>query len=854
MEWAGLCRAAAEQRDGGSSSYFVDVEDPEAPPSSPAAVRCRHAGLPDQSIQIHKNIPVAVAATAAAAHPTDKREELKDRSSPLLLPPPPQSNTAPPLHKHQTQQQHQQQQQQPLALKQQQQWQQKHHTLLSPADFPFSDSVSSPVSWLSQQQQQQQQQPQRQQQQQPQQHSLPADPSFRNRCPTSAGGLAAATDITPFDALDEYCRGPQRVKTQCGESEVYAQTPGSVGAAAGAAASAVAAAAATPTAAVPTAAAPAAAAAAAVTAADYGAVSAGRASSSLRCLSTFAYSAQTENAAAIQTKTCENRETSGAAACSISLGASAAATAATAAATAIESSSQSDWQWQGAEATNEALEWPPGVCTAQSTLSPCDAANCVFTFKQTKSSSQAVPVHEGKTATAAAATATQTTTPATATAPATAARAATAAATTTAAPLRSLEEKGDTGQPFKLNLSGLHAAKEPSGSCPYTADKQLYSASSSDSTSLPSSDCSSYSSYSSNSSSSGSSSSQAAGWSSRPSTPHPSPANDAVAALSLLVSPDLKCSSTEDAGKWNKPEAAHSDSHALLQQKLQQQLRQTPPLELPQAAQAGKGVLQKKYTESEYSLQQANKPCRPFRRRATKASSSSSSSSSSSRSSSSSSSSSSDTSDPEKGRLLVAVHSPKRRFKTAGTPMARRRHFNQKYSSSSSSSSSNSKHFTVHFADGDLDSGLLRLSRATGLNGDVGVSVQCSDSAASYSSRAQSDDRQFFASSQQKQQQQRVQGSADSRREGRLQQQLRMQLRASSTAAQAEVEESSSRKERLKGPMRQRLLRQYTEHLNKLHAAKEEARRAEETPEALQPRLVRVVMEGSKLKALQSSK
>ncbi|KAL8270590.1 hypothetical protein Esti_005489 [Eimeria stiedai] len=66
-----------------------------------------------------------------------------------------------------------------------------------------------------------------------------------------------------------------------------------------------------------------------------------------------------------------------------------------------------------------------------------------------------------------------------------------------------------------------------------------------------------------------------------------------------------------------------------------------------------------------------------------------------------------------------------------------------------------------------------------------------------------------------------------------------------------EVEEL--RKRRLAEPMRQRLLRQYTEHLRKLDAAKAEAVRAEERPDKIRPLLVKVAMAASKLRCLQSS-
>lgn len=65
--------------------------------------------------------------------------------------------------------------------------------------------------------------------------------------------------------------------------------------------------------------------------------------------------------------------------------------------------------------------------------------------------------------------------------------------------------------------------------------------------------------------------------------------------------------------------------------------------------------------------------------------------------------------------------------------------------------------------------------------------------------------------------------------------------------------EEGLRKQRLAQPMRQRLLRQYTEHLRKLDAVKAQASRCEEEADKLRPLLTKVALAASKLRALQSS-
>ncbi|KAL8433987.1 hypothetical protein ACSSS7_003447 [Eimeria intestinalis] len=89
----------------------------------------------------------------------------------------------------------------------------------------------------------------------------------------------------------------------------------------------------------------------------------------------------------------------------------------------------------------------------------------------------------------------------------------------------------------------------------------------------------------------------------------------------------------------------------------------------------------------------------------------------------------------------------------------------------------------------------------------------------------------------------------------RLQQQLEKQEGAVEGVRTPELklEVEELRKRRLAEPMRQRLLRQYTEHLRRLDAAKAEAFMAEERSDKIRPLLVKVVMAASKLRSLQSS-
>ncbi|CDJ57691.1 hypothetical protein, conserved [Eimeria maxima] len=771
MEWVGVCRAAARQEDRASSSFFIDVEDPEVPSRSPAAAPAAFpfSGLAGKSKQIHKH-----GAATAEACTTDTNEKLKGSSFPLLLSPPPQASPAVLPYKTPSQPQQQQQDQcQRQALLQQQCSQQTLRA--SAAEFPLRGSVPS-FSFTSLPQQQPQQPQQRQ------------NPEANDPKAFAAAGRAV------FAAADASSKSAHCSKDRFASVEVYAQAP----------------------------------AAAAVV---RNAVSGDGVEYPTLCLFTSPNSKQTEGDTATDTSNPKPTAFSLPEKSGYSLGAVASAAAA------AESRSQNEWPWQGAAELTKTPDVPSsGVCTAQDTFFPSDAERRLSTSPQSESSLLEVPLR-----------------PSNAAAPAAAAMATTAEQEAKETALFSVQDRGGSWQAHESNSSELHAAKDTFGSCPCTADRQHNSTTSSDSTSLPCSDCSSYRSYSSSHSSSYSSNqssgSQASGWSSSHSNPTD---GDSAAGLSFLVSPDLKCLSARSSEECSPPEE-HSNSHALLQPRQQQdiprllqQLEQRPPLYLPQAMQPRfhGGHHKKNPTCSGYSSQ-GIEPSSAFRRRAIFSSSSSSSSSRSS----------SDTSDSEKGQPLVTVHSQKRKGKGGGTLIARRRQFNQKYIGSSTTSSGSSKHFTVHFEDLGLDCGLLKVGRRQQLAGGraaVGVSRQCEQA---NGSRLSGDEKDQSNSHFVLRSQRPVLERADSRRHGRLQLQTQAAGSAgAATATAAEADSSSSRRQRLTEPMRQRLLRQYTQHLNRLHAAKEEARRSEETAEALQPRLVRVVLEGAKLKALQSSK
>lgn len=214
--------------------------------------------------------------------------------------------------------------------------------------------------------------------------------------------------------------------------------------------------------------------------------------------------------------------------------------------------------------------------------------------------------------------------------------------------------------------------------------------------------------------------------------------------------------------------------------------------------------------------------------------SSASSSESSSGSSSGSDSSSGSSSDSSSGSRLSFAGPQQRRSAESHRQAPRRRPISR----GDRSSSETKGHVSVHFDDTALDEGFVRINRhKPGMRAQALLSrrTQQQLGGVAASQLTQPGSRVYW----QMQKHLFKHGEANGDQEGALQ-------------AKLQVEEGL-RKQRLAEPMRQRLLRQYTEDLRRLDAAKAEANRCEEQADKLRPLLVKVVLAASKLKTLQSS-
>ncbi|KAL8441997.1 hypothetical protein Emag_006742 [Eimeria magna] len=216
-----------------------------------------------------------------------------------------------------------------------------------------------------------------------------------------------------------------------------------------------------------------------------------------------------------------------------------------------------------------------------------------------------------------------------------------------------------------------------------------------------------------------------------------------------------------------------------------------------------------------------------------------------SRSSSSSSSSSSGEDSCERvGSWAGSLNQSYPRFTGRAHPLSSSRRRLQNLSSRKGSGC-HGQHVQIQFdEDGGVDGGFLSIQRPHGKSGgrtphtrrssqlSVGINGRSSISRVN-SSMAKMYDRL-------QQQLEKQEGGV----EGRY---------AAARTPELKLEVEELRKRRLAEPMRQRLLRQYTEHLRRLDSAKAEAVRAEERSDKIRPLLVQVVMAASKLRSLQSS-